>query len=82
MILTCLIYFIAGLARDALATVWNQAVYRSKAGEAGGVGGGLTVFDIYVFGFLIRSWSPEQIVSYALGTGVGTYIIVKLRKEG
>lgn len=79
---SCLLYFCIGLIRDALATIWYQAVSRSRAWEAGGVGGGLTAFDIVVLGLLIRSWSPESIASYALGTGLGTYLIVKLRKEG
>jgi hypothetical protein len=78
----CLIYFVVGLARDALATLWYQAVSGKRAGHAGGLGGGLTAFDIIILGLLIQAWSPELIVSYSLGTGVGTYIIVKLRKEG
>lgn len=78
----CLAYFCVGLVRDALATMWYQAVSRSKAGEAGGIGSGLTAYDVIILGFLIRSWSPELIASYALGTGLGTYLIVKLRKEG
>lgn len=82
MIRLCLAYFAIGLVRDALATMWYQAVYRSRAGEAGCVGGGLTAFDIVILGLLIRAWSPELIVSYSLGTGVGTYLLVKLRKEG
>jgi hypothetical protein len=80
--ISCLVYFTIGLMRDAAATWWYQAVQRSRAGQAGCVGGGLTAFDIVVLGLLIRSWSPELIVSYALGTGLGTYLIVKLRKEG
>lgn len=81
MILTCLIYFAVGLVRDALATLWYRAVYGDRAGIAGGLGGGLTAFDTVILGLLIQAWSPELIVSYSLGTGLGTYIIVKLSKE-
>jgi len=82
MALTCLIYFLVGLVRDALATMWYQAVGREQAGRSGGLGGGLTGFDIVIFGLLVRAWSPELIVSYSLGTGLGTYLIVKFFKEG
>ena len=78
----CLLYFGIGLLRDALATLWYQSVSGSRAGEAGALGGGLTAFDIVVLGLLIQAWSPALIVCYSLGTGVGTYVIVKLRKEG
>jgi hypothetical protein len=81
MILTCLIYFGVGLIRDALATLWYQAVYGDRAGVAGGLGGGLTAFDIVILGLLVRAWSPALIVSYALGTGLGTFLIIKLSKE-
>lgn len=81
MVLTCLLYFGIGLVRDALATLWYRAVYADRAGAAGGLGGGLTGFDIVILGLLIQAWSPALIVSYSLGTGVGTYIIVKLSKE-
>lgn len=75
-------YFAVGLVRDAAATWWYQAVQRNQAGQSGTVGGGLTAFDVVVLGSLVRTWSPELIASYALGTGLGTYLIVKLRKEG
>jgi len=81
MILTCLIYFLVGLVRDALGTMWYQAVGRNQAGLAGGFGGGITALDLSIWGLLIRSWSPELIVSYSLGTGLGTYLIVKFSKE-
>jgi len=81
MILLCLIYFVVGLARDAMAALYVRYVGSSRAGAAGGLGGGLTAFDLSIYGLLIRSWSPELIVSYSLGTGLGTYLIVKLCKE-
>lgn len=81
MFLTCLIYLAVGLARDAMATMWYQAVGRDQAGRAGGLGGGLTAFDTVILGLLVRSWSPALIVSYSLGTGLGTYLIVKFSKE-
>jgi hypothetical protein len=81
VVISCLIYFAVGLLRDALATLWYQAVSGGRAYKAGGVGGGLTAFDIVILGLLIHSWAPALIVSYSLGTGVGTYLIVKLHKE-
>lgn len=79
----CLLYFVVGLVRDAMATMWYRAVSRSRALQAGGLGTGIEIFDICILAALIRSWSPELIASYALGTGLGTYIIVKLsKKEG
>ena len=80
MILLCLIYFVVGLARDALATLWYQAVSRDLALRSGGLGGGLTAFDIVILGLLVRAWSPVFIVAYSLGTAVGTYIIVRWRR--
>lgn len=77
----CLIYFLVGLLRDAMAALFYRYVGDSRAGAAGGLGGSLTAFDLSIYGLLIRSWSPELIVSYSLGTGVGTYIIVRLCKE-
>jgi hypothetical protein len=81
VILSCLIYFVVGLLRDAMATMWYQYVTDSREYHAGGLGGGLTAFDIVVLGLLIRSWSPALIVFYSLGAGLGTFIIVKLHKE-
>jgi hypothetical protein len=81
VIWSCLIYFVVGMARDALATLWYRSVSESRALRAGGLGVGIEIFDVCILAFLIRAWSPALIVSYALGTGVGTFIIVKLSKE-
>lgn len=81
MIWTCLIYFCIGLARDAAAALYYRSISERRAGRAGGVGGFITAFDLSVYGLLIRSWSPELVVAYAAGTGLGTYIIVKMSKE-
>jgi hypothetical protein len=82
MILGCLAYLGIGLARDALATLWYQAVSRDRALRSGGLGGGLTAFDIVILGLLVRAWSPALIVAYSLGTGLGTYLIIKLCRRG
>lgn len=81
MALICLIYFAVGLVRDALAALYFRSISRSAALSASGIGGSLTAFDIVILGLLVRAWSPELIVAYSLGTGIGTYIIVKLCKE-
>lgn len=82
MIPICLAYFAVGLVRDAMAALYYRSVSGSRALSAGSWGGGLTAYDIVVLALLIQAWSWPLVAAYSLGTGLGTYIIVKFYKEG
>jgi len=82
MILQCALYFLVGVVVDAAVAAYYLAISRRKAGVAASVGALLTLFSVSIYGALIRVWSPELIAAFSLGTGAGTYLIVKLSKEG
>lgn len=80
MVLTCLVYFAVGLVRDALCAIYYRAISVGQARLAGGVGGGITLLDLGVLGLLIRAWSVPLLIAYSLGSGLGTFFIVRKYK--
>ncbi len=77
IILGLVIYFFVGLVRDWLATMYYRCVSREWAGSASIISGALTLFDIAIVAVVILSRAWLNIVAYAIGTGVGTYIAMK-----
>jgi len=77
MILGLLIYFGVGLMRDWLATMFYRSVSREWAGSASILSGVITLFDIMIAAVVIISRAWINVIAYALGTGVGTFIAMK-----
>ena len=77
MIVGLVIYFVVGLIRDWLATMFYRSVSREWAGSASILSGVITLFDIMIVAAVIISGAWLNMAAYAIGTGVGTYIAMR-----
>jgi hypothetical protein len=77
MLIGLVIYFVVGLFRDWLATMFYRCVSREWAGSASILSGGITLFDIIIVATVIRSGAWLNALAYALGSGAGTFIAMK-----
>lgn len=71
------VYFFVGMVRDWAATMFYRSVSREWAGSASILSGAITLFDIIIVATVIISRAWGNVIFYAIGTGVGTYIAMK-----
>lgn len=76
-----LLYFGAGLLRDALGTWYYRAISDRWDWSASGLAGGITLYDILVLATLIKRWSLPLAIAYAVGCAAGTMMALRIRKR-
>ena len=76
-----LLYFGAGLLRDALGTLYYRAISDRWDWSASGLAGGITLYDIVVLAALLREWSLSLAIAYAAGCAVGTIVALRIRRK-
>jgi len=83
MFIQLLLYFLAGLIIDALYAAHTKVIANKKAFLAAGLGMLIAIIDITVFAAITDRLVNDDlttgifnIISFAIGTGVGNYIAV------
>ncbi len=74
------IYFVLGFVREALVTTYYRAVSRRLVYGASVVSVCLSLLDIFVVAKVILDRDLILGVAYALGEGLGTFVVLKFRK--
>jgi len=82
MVWTCLLYFMIGVVYDVVITLYYLAITDRRSAMAGFWLFVITVVQILILYELIPSKDfLPQLLSYAVGCGVGTYGTVKYNKR-
>ena len=82
MIWTILLYFVIGLVYDVAITLYYLAVTDRRSAMAGLWSFLITVVQILILYEIIPSKDfLAQLIAYALGCGIGTYLTVKYNKQ-
>lgn len=76
-----LLYFGAGLLRDALGTWYYRAISERWDWSASGLAGGITLYDLLVLAALLKEWNLWLALAYSAGTAVGTLMALRIRKR-
>jgi hypothetical protein len=74
------VYFMAGMARDFLATKFYQSVSGGRRLSASMLSGGLTMLDMTILVLIITSNHPLLALAYSLGCGVGVFFSFPIGK--
>ena len=82
MLWTCLLYFVIGVVYDVVITLYYLAINDRKSMLAGLWSFVITVVPFFIIYEIILSKDFTcQLLMYALGCGVGTYLTVKYNKR-
>jgi hypothetical protein len=82
MIWTILLYFIVGLVYDVVITLYYLAVTDRRSAMAGLWSFLITVVQVLILYEIIPSKDfLAQLIAYAFGCGIGTYLTVKYNKQ-
>jgi hypothetical protein len=81
LLLSVLLYFVAGFFREALTVSYYRAVGRKRDYSASGLAGGIELYDFLVLAAVIRSgWNPVLLVAYTVGVMLGTFVSIRMCK--
>ena len=74
------IFFVVGFLQDLLITFYYQSIAKDKAGRSALLSSIVTLVNILVLYELISGVETQVfsvILAYALGNGLGTYVVVQ-----
>ena len=79
--LSCLLYFSAGLVLDLLITLHYIAVCGGRAVQASILSGIVTVLNLWILDKYINSHNPMLLLGYIGGTMAGTWIAISVQRS-
>lgn len=81
------VFFLAGLVRDGLGCLYYQHVSsakpkKKKARSAAGTAFSIELFDLFVLMTIAKmGWPVALGIAYAFGTALGTYLVIRYRRD-
>lgn len=72
--MTLLLYFVLGVAFDYMLTRYYLAIYQRRLFWGPALATAVTLFSTFILAALITGDLLPQMVAWALGNGLGTYL--------